>query len=560
MSAATPSRPSRIACLEIAQLPLQLLLAQHPEWAEQATVVVDADKPQGIITATNAAARRSGILPGMRYAQALSLARELRAGTVSAAHIQESRKAIVRLLRQFSPRIDAHSSLQGDAQRPPQAASGEAPPNAQDCGSFFIDASGLQRIYPSLEYWARAIHAKLQRLSLRAALVIGHERFSVYALAKALSQKEERPGSLIFGDGEQDGTREDEQRRALAVPLTVLALEPKTRALLSKLGVHTVGALLALPEAGLRDRFGPQVFAFAQLGKGRRSAVFQTTQEQAPVMATVTLDDAVGDCEQLLFIIKRALHPLLMQLAERGEAAAGLSFVLTFERGANAKFGAQREEAITPAEPSLNTALLLDLIRLRLQALWSEAPQAVSSLCLTLASARATREQLGLFVETHKRDLRAAERAFARLRAERGADAVLVARLRDGHFPEQRFAWAPLSRVSSPSPRTLPVGAAPAGLGLVRRFITQAPPLPARRPHRNDGWLLGGLVLGSVDKLTGPFLLCDHLGTQRDYYFAHTQRGDVLWVYQEHPSGQQPAQPTSAMATQLQWLLAGRVE
>ena len=50
----------------------------------------------------------------------------------------------------------------------------------------------------------------------------------------------------------------------------------------------------------------------------------------------------------------------------------------------------------------------------------------------------ASREQLAMFASKPRRDLRAANEALARVRAELGDDAVVRAVLRDGHLPEAR--------------------------------------------------------------------------------------------------------------------------
>jgi hypothetical protein len=59
--------------------PLQLLLRREPAWRDEAAAVVADDSPQALLLWVNEAARRGGILPGMRYAAALSLDRQLRA-------------------------------------------------------------------------------------------------------------------------------------------------------------------------------------------------------------------------------------------------------------------------------------------------------------------------------------------------------------------------------------------------------------------------------------------------------------------------------------------------
>src|SRR5918996_3755880 len=95
-----------LACVDLPAFPLQLLLRRHPEWRAYPAAVVAEDKPQGLVLWVNEKARQQGVLPGLRYAAAFSLAAGLRAGEVSPA---ESKKAITELtqrLMYFTPEVE----------------------------------------------------------------------------------------------------------------------------------------------------------------------------------------------------------------------------------------------------------------------------------------------------------------------------------------------------------------------------------------------------------------------------------------------------------------------
>jgi hypothetical protein len=77
----------RLACVDLPELPLQLLLRRHPEWTGAPVAVVAEDRPQAFILWVNESARRSGVLPGQRFAQGLALETGLRCGTVSRAEV-----------------------------------------------------------------------------------------------------------------------------------------------------------------------------------------------------------------------------------------------------------------------------------------------------------------------------------------------------------------------------------------------------------------------------------------------------------------------------------------
>jgi protein ImuB len=358
--------------------------------------------------------------------------------------------------------------------------------------------------------------------------------------------------------------------------------------MLAKLGVYHVGALMALPETGLRKHFGAEIERLVQAAKGTREVPLQNTAEETPLVETVRLDEAESDCERLLFIVKRALQPLLLKLAKAGEALARLELHLQLEKRARESTSEVLRETIAPHEPMLEIAPLMELVRLKLMALLApcegKSVGAVLSLALRAIPAPANQAQLVLFAETPKRDLRAAERAFARLRAEFGPNAVVCAAEREGHLPEARFAWQPLSQVTTPapkkagfpasvsavlasqSPRLVLVSSAEQSVQshvsqtpkltlvteansaaskpppvevteyTVRRFFPQAIALGSRKDP-NDGWLIAGLELGAVTKLLGPYIQSGNwwrTEVQRDYYFAEVKRGDQLWVYFDH--------------------------
>ena len=153
-----PASP-RIACVAVAALPLQLLLRRHPEWRGEPAAVVAEDHPQGRIEWVNEEARVVGVLPGQRYGAVLAVAAGLRAGVVSPAEIGAAVSDITCRLRRFTPGVE---------------------PATDQPGLFWLDASGLTRLYPSLAAWGEAIRAALAV----AALETKHSREKNGAIAE----------------------------------------------------------------------------------------------------------------------------------------------------------------------------------------------------------------------------------------------------------------------------------------------------------------------------------------------------------------------------------------
>jgi protein ImuB len=499
----------RWACVSVPALPLQIVARSKPEWRALPTVVVSEDKPQGKVQWANAVALQAGVLPGQSYALALSLCVGLRACVVPESEVARTTEALKLLLWRFSPALEV----------------------GEEAGVFWLDASGLGRLYSSLVVWSEALRKALLDEGFAACVVVSFSRFGSYALARASRQ------SLVLTSAT------DERQRVERVPLARLDIEPEFRDVLSKLGVHTIAALLSLPASGLLRRFGQTAARLHALAAGEYAAL-RAEEWLAPLLVRSLLDAAESDSTRLLFVIKRLLAELLGKLVVRAEALASLQLRFVLDR----KQGQVESEPLRPAVPTLDLMLVLDLVRLRLEN-W-QLEHGVIEVELEATGVPSCSEQLRVFAEQPRRDLAAGDRAIARLRAELGAEAVVCAQLCDGHLPEACFRWQPVAAMSlaAVSDEAWPSETAsePAAddvtrmlslRPLVRRFFRKPLALlaPARQ-LRNDGWLIRGPEAGPVTHTAGPFLLNGGWWLreiQREYQFVMTRREELYWVYQD---------------------------
>lgn len=493
----------RLACIDLPFFPLQLLLRKHPDWRDLPVAVVDVDRPQGTILWVNDRARRDRVLPGMRYAAALTLSRELRASPVPPPEIAAEVSALCDRLRGFTPHVE---------------------PAEDEPGVFWLDAGGLERLYGSLPAWAGQVHAGLRDGGFLAAVVVGFSRFGTYALARA-----GRGVQVVDAAG-------DERRAARRVPLDRLAFDPAARDTLRKLGVTTVGRFVDLPPGGIGKRFGPELLRLHRLATGDLEVPLQPDHPRPPAVERHALDHPETDVPRLIVGIEQLLEPLLATLAGRGAALAELDIGFRFERTGD------HLETLRPATPTLDVRQVLELVRLRLQAL-RKLPDGVEEIVLVGRESEATKRQLRLFELDERRDLDAAGRALARVRARLGDAAVARAKLRPGHLPEGRYTWEPLATLGP---------ARPSGAGaprLVRRIHARPVPLPPRPRHEPDGWMLHGLKQGPVLRVLGPYVVAGgwwNRPVHREYHFAETRHGELLWVFYDRP--------------RRRWYLQGRVE
>lgn len=483
----------RIASVVVPALPLQLLLREQPQWREAPVVVVADDRPQAPILWANVLARRSRILPGMTYASARNLVGDLRAGTVGRDVIEDATGRLFVALCGFSPRVE---------------------PVKGDPGGFWLDPSGLTSLFGDLGAWATAVVDALRGRDLIATCVVGFHRFRTLSLART------RAGVHVLADPRH------ERRCAEAVGLHLLGMSPKLRDELWVLGVRTLGELLRLPAAELRARFGEEAAALHAAASDAQ-ILLDARPLVDPIVDELQLDPPDDDHTRLLFGLRGSLHRALGRLVARGQALSALELVLELD---HAPAVAVR---IAPATPSLDGALLIDLVRLRLEAL--RLPAAIATCRLQCEGVRTTAAQLALFHSKQRRDLDAGNRALARLRAAFGDESVTHPVLRAAHLPEARAGWAPTAVLRFPAAVTTIDPSAPPPLQ--RRVFAKPIPLPPRPRHEPEAWLGRR---GAITKLWGPYRLSGGWWVrtvERDYYWAQTQHGELLWIYFDRPRG-----------------------
>ncbi len=503
--------PDRAACVDVPALPLQLLRRREPSLTDAPLVVVADDRPQAEVLWVDELGQRSRIRPGMSYAAAQSLDSRVQAGVVSPEEIDEAIERIVERLSSFSPRVEAAPR----AKTPQEQVEG-AP------GVFWLDPSGMVPLFTSFEHWGHGVRGALEALGLHANVVVGFHRFRCYALARV------RRGVWVLDDPGE------ESKAAGTVPLGRLAVPAKLRDGLDRLEVRTLGQLLGLPAADLRARFGEAAAHLHACGSDGWAPLRPRALIE-PVRADKPIEPPDDDRTRLLFLCKNMLHDLMVELAERGQAMSALRLRLRLDHDA------PHDERLEPARPTLDEPMVIDLVRLRLDAATLRAP--VEAIELELEGVAAPPGQLAMFRTQARRDLDAAERALARLRAWLGPEAVTRAELRPAHLPEARFAWAPIATIGFPRPEV--VGGsleqeAPPAAPLQRRLL----PRPQRLPAPPEVSSTDGLRLaatrpwlpnhGPIKSMQGPYRKSGGWwvrSVERDYYFVETEAGTLLWVF-----------------------------
>ncbi len=468
----------RWACVDALYFPLQVLLSEHPEWGDHPAAVLDKDHPQGRLLHLNRRARKARLHSGMRYGQALALVPHLRAAVVDDELLEDSSRSMAKVLNDYSPRVEPHRELPG---------------------LFWLDVSGMYRLYPTWQRWVEPLRARLREVhGIYVHIVVGFTRFGTFAVVRSTRQ------SGAFE------TPRRERQAAQKAPLDLLDLPSSVLSRARRLGLETVDDLLAMPAEGVRRRLGDRAFRLYRMARGDLRPPNRSFEQQQLAQRSDHLDHEEKNAHRILFLVKRHLHTLLDILEERGEKLAALDLVLQRREEADLK------ATIAPAEPTLDAGLITDLVRLRLESLPVES--GISDVLLTARGARTTTEQMRLFADKPPRDKAAANRALARLRAEFGADAVVHIVPTRGHLPESRFSLHPLDELTLPDLAEADDKATPKA---VRRFF----PAPLRLRD-----------MSAAPTRAGPHTICGGWWVRevhRDYHLIALD-GRLLWIFYDH--------------------------
>ena len=503
----------RMACVNLPAFPLQLLIQRHPDWKTHPVVVVDKDKPQGIILWINKRASRSSIMSGMCYTKALSLTPNLRAGEVSGSEIQKHIDRLTERLRFFTPDVE---------------------PSYHEPGVFWLNASGLSLLYPSIKKWAGLIVSELTSAGFHCSMAVGFSRYGTYAAARAPvasglpgAARRRRDASRAIVVLESPN---EERAHARALPITRLGFPPDLRDALAQLALTTLGGFIDLPEDGIRKRFGNEAYGLYKMARDEFFSPIESNVPDEPFAEGTILDHPESNAERLMAIIDKMLDAILLLMREKSRLLATVSISLVLDNGE------KRNELLRPAAPTLEATQILRLIELRLQTI--SLLSGVVDISVYAEGVSATQKQLELFAKKPRRDFEAVERAFAQLRAEFGDRAVMRARLRDGHLPEACYEWEPMDKLSAPTPRKIKAR------NLVRRIFARSMALLSWARHQGDGRLpsimehssdapAGRLGMDGSDTV-GPYIVSGgwwRRRIHREYYFVRSPQGRWLWVY-----------------------------
>ncbi|MCK5008816.1 MAG: hypothetical protein KAR73_15585, partial [Spirochaetales bacterium] len=303
---------------------------------------------------------------------------------------------------------------------------------------------------------------------------------------------------------------QDERGAALEAGIDILSLPPEVLERLEMLGVHTVGSFLDLPAGGVRKRFGPEVERLYEFAAGALDLPLQPTEEEQEPEYFHKLPCPEASSVRLLSYLQRSLDALTGGVRSRHRLIRELriSFVIEDE-----EFPI---EPILPSRPSADSSLLLELIALRLDN--RRLPGAAEALRIAALTVPERNIQTELFPSSSTESFQEVDKVFSRLRATFGNSCVQRARLEDEHLPELSYSWENLERLRLAGEKSGAEEQNKCARRAVRRIFEQPRTPPGLHFH----------------KLWGPYPLFSRWWSEeqrRDYFYAETSSGEILWLY-----------------------------
>ncbi len=413
-------------------------------------------KESAVIGAVCDEARRYGVRPGQRVAEATALVARLNVLTVTFAEIDQALGRVAEVAMAFG--ATAAIQLGGGGRAQPgfsqRAASGapaseeRSPTGDGPFDTVWLDVTGAAHLCGGEDALLDALGERVSALGHTVHLALADGPRIAQALARwGVSEK----GHLI--------AVESRGADALApLPIRALPLPPDRIAFLLRVGVLTIGDLVKLPRAEATSRLGPRGAMALAVASGFDPAPIVPYAPPPVLEEETSFDDSVESVEPVLFVLRATMSRLSARLEARGEACTRLDVELPYdasiarralgERGEPATEEALRERFHVDLPAPISTAAdLFRVVRTRLERTILIAP--ITGVRVSISEiARARKVQLD-FARDAQADPNSLPALMAELAADIGPERVGVLALRDALRPEARAQLVPVKDVDA---------------------------------------------------------------------------------------------------------------
>ncbi|MSR06189.1 MAG: hypothetical protein EXR93_03840 [Gemmatimonadetes bacterium] len=413
------------ACVWIPLFALRCEESRRPELSHKPNAVLSPEDSRRVWQ-VSPRARHQGVRPGMTIGQAIGLCGSLAVFEPDPIYYDDQFARLLLALSNISPVVEP-----------------------AELGRVFVGVDGLEGLYGSPEeqlkiilaavrspspVWERGTGGEEQRPAKErgdrgeARLGWGRGKFVAWVAASRA-----KPGEgLVIRDGE-------EKKFLASQPIAVLPMDPDSHHRLWRLGLKTLGQLIAIPESAVVSQFGKEGRAAWQLAAGLVKDPVIGTAKPQPIVAGLEFSSPIADRTILAGTLERLIDQALRHPRRIGWRVVTARVRAVLEQGASWMIDA------TLKDPSAERARIAAPLLVKLEQ--SPPTGAVEKIIVSFTAFAPGTTELQLFA----RDAQSAARA-GRRRALRSAAGEIKTRLNHSNLyrvievhpwsrlPERRFA------------------------------------------------------------------------------------------------------------------------
>jgi protein ImuB len=401
-------------------------------------VLVRTVATRQLIIAASEAARAVAIRPGMMLGEARALCATVESEEHDPVRDAKSLEALARWMMRFSPVV---SLKREDVKREKGSSSRLHVLRFMSDYGLFLDLTGCDRVFGSIQNIVDRIRAALARMRITAAVAVGSTPGAAWTLSFSQHAQPRHPerseGSCrtdqILRCAQDDGSSawgSDFNH----LPVVSLRLDPDIVESLHHLGLDTIGQLLRLPRELLPARFGPVLSLRLDQLLGHVHEPLVPLEYLAPICARMDFDGLVESLEAIWIVFKELIGQIVGQLSRHGRGAREIE--IDFYRA----YAQTIRMSVRLSRPSRDPVNLFNLLRCAMETI--ETDEGFLGIQLTvIASERISEEQITLLGgEEFAGEIELShliERLFIRL----GQQSIAQPQLVESHIPELASSW-----------------------------------------------------------------------------------------------------------------------
>jgi DNA polymerase-4 len=290
----------RVVCLLVPRLPVQVAQRCDPGLAQMPLIVGGRRWDEGAVLDCCVQAAATGVVPGMRLAQAEALCPDARFVPADEEAYNVAHEALGDSVRHFTPTVETG-----------------------ELGLVYAEISGLKRRFDDeAELAHELMEEAITALGLDVRVGLAGSKFVAHQAARAAPAG--KPCKVPIGE---------ESAFLSPLDIAVLPLDLEMERRLRSLGVRTLGALAKLPRLAVVRQFGGHAAVPYDLACGVDDRPVHVDAPPLQFSLSHAFSDPLSDRAPLLACLERMTGDLAEELDRRGYQAEGVRLELVEEHG-----------------------------------------------------------------------------------------------------------------------------------------------------------------------------------------------------------------------------------